>query len=43
MTGGKIVVKGNAGKQCGECLTGGIIHVLGNCDILAGIHDQRYH
>ena len=29
---------GNAGKQCGECLTGGKIHVKGNCDILAGIH-----
>ena len=28
MTGGKIVVKGNAGKQCGECLTGGRIHVF---------------
>ena len=38
MTGGKIVVKGNDGKQWGECLTSGRIHELGNCDILAGIH-----
>ena len=38
MTGGQIVVGGNAGKQCGECLVGGKIHVLGDCDILAGIH-----
>ena len=38
MTGGQILVRGNAGKQCGECLTGGRIHVMGNCDILAGIH-----
>ena len=38
MTGGKIIVHGNAGKQCGECLTGGEIYVKGNADILAGIH-----
>ena len=41
MSGGQIIVHGNAGKQCGECLVGGHIHVLGDCDILAGIHMRK--
>jgi formylmethanofuran dehydrogenase subunit C len=38
MTGGKILIHGNGGKQLGECLSGGEIYVKGDCDILAGIH-----
>ena len=41
MSGGKIILRGNAGKQLGECLSGGEIYVKGDCDILAGIHMNK--
>ncbi|MDO5851762.1 MAG: formylmethanofuran dehydrogenase subunit C [Methanobacteriaceae archaeon] len=38
MSGGKIIVKGNAGKQLADCMVGGEIFIGKNVDILAGIH-----
>ncbi len=38
MSGGKIIVHKNAGKQLAEYMMGGNIHVEGDCDILAGVH-----
>lgn len=38
MSGGKIIIRGNVGKQLAECMLNGEIYVEGNCDILAGIH-----
>lgn len=38
MSGGKIIVEGNVGKQLAEYMIGGEILVHGDCDILAGVH-----
>lgn len=38
MSGGKIIIGGNAGKQLADCMLNGEIHIKGDCDILAGIH-----
>lgn len=38
MTGGKIIIDKNAGRQLGECMSRGEIIVGGNCDMLAAVH-----
>lgn len=38
MSGGKIIVHKNAGKQLADYMIKGNIHIKGGCDILSGVH-----